>query len=84
MIFKVGDKVAISSRNSSHELGVVVGYITDGKPDILVKVLCGGEAHNCHMGYEIHGDDGEVVSVPNVNEYYFFREGDLRFLGSTL
>lgn len=80
----VGDKVAISSRNSDHKLGIVVGYITESKPDILVKVLCGGMTHNNHTCFTVYDDDGGVVSVPYDSEFFFFSESALKVLGSTL
>lgn len=80
----VGDKVAISSRNSKHQLGIVVGYVTESKPNILVRVLCDGSTHNNHRVFTVYDDDGEVISLPDDPDYYFFNEGELKVLGSTL
>lgn len=80
----VGDKVAISSRKSRHQLGIVVGYVTESKPNILVRVLCDGSTHNNHRVFTVYDDDGEVLSLPDDPDYYFFNEGDLKVLGSTL
>ena len=80
----VGDKVAISSRNSKHQLGIVVGYVTESEPNILVRVLCDGSTHNNHKVFTVYDDDGEALSLPDDPEYYFFNEVDLKVLGSTL
>ena len=80
----VGDKVAISSRKSRHQLGIVVGYVTESYPNILVRVLCDGSTHNNHRVFTVYDDDGEAISLPDDPDYYFFNEGELKVLGSTL